>query len=567
MKSAFYFVIIGLLFAVFACKKGDQSYSFSRPTNDQNFKTIQGGELYAYTANDTAVNRADYYMIVEGYVVNYGSTIIEYGHCWNTGTSSEPTINDHRTIFNESKKSQIPEVGDSISFQSVLDSLDDDTEYNVRSYVITEDERMVEGKKTVVRKEWYNPITKPISTKPAIDEWFEQCLTCPDGGVKPTPEARFDAIVFNLGDTVFFGTGQQGLGGGMTKDIIMYTPEGGWDPDFVPSIPKFSNNTLNAEMIDGIGFAIVYQRKNDPPGTLTRSIFVGLGDHGGSDDYTEKANTLMEYDLEKGIWRETSAHFTGRSGAVCFVIDGLAYIGTGSGANPTRDWYVFDPVAETDGDETTPGWRGLAGTNPPGTNEEENRTGAIAFSMNGIGYFGLGTDGNEKFYDDFWAFKPSSDPTEPQNGEWIAKASFPGGGRANAVAFAIGDLGYVGSGDNLVPTGSDKVTFMEYPGRYSGQVFNDFWRYNPYTDTWLKVRDYTTTSDDAQPNLNRSGFFRPITRAVGFSAENIGYVGYGLVPAEYETYIGKEIDAPEQTSTINAQKDFWRYQPFDDSAK
>jgi hypothetical protein len=334
-------------------------FRFPRQTHPQNFKTVLDGELYAYTSNDTAVNRADYYMIVEGYIVNYGSEITQFGHCWKAASAGgEPTINDRRTVFPDSKTNlpEVPPIGDSISFESVLDTLNDDTEYNVRSYVITADGQV-----------WYNPITKLISTKPAIDEWFEQCIDCPEGGVKPVADDRFDALVFNFGDSIFFGTGSKGEGF-LNNELIMYDPSTGtWDEDNLISIPPFSGSpSPPAEFRDGIGFAIEYQRTFDPPGTLTRSIFVGFGDH-SYPGYDYKSATMYEYELiGSGAWREVPKHINARSGAICFVIGSYAYIGTGSNSSgdPLSNWYRFDPVADTDGAVETPAWNSLDNAPP-----------------------------------------------------------------------------------------------------------------------------------------------------------------------------------------------------------
>ena len=79
---------------------------------------------------------------------------------------------------------------------------------------------------------------------------------------------------------------------------------------------------------------------------------------------------------------------------------------------------------------------------------------------------------------------------------WTRKKDFPGPARANAVGFSIGDKGFYGTG------GNDGWT----------TVFNDFWEYDPVSDSWTRIVDF--------PGNPRAG-------AVAFSLDNRGYVGTG----------------------------------------
>ncbi len=558
-----------LLLSAFACTKSVDSYLFSRPTHPNNFKSTLDGELYAYTKIDSALSRADYYMRVQGYLVNYGEgRIVQYGHCWkkNEGANSTPNLSneDLMTKFTD----PIPAVGDSISFQSSLINLEPGTEYNVSSYVIIESEQ--DGKKVLTVG--YNPDVAIIPTKPAIDEWFEQCADCPDGALQPSSTNRFDALGFSFGDTLFYGTGGQGYGS-LNNKIIMYDPvTQSWgneiqitfDTDYLP------NSSVSFGMMDGIGCAIEYQRAGDPPGELTRSIFIGFADHGGQDKTGDKSNFLLEYALNKDEgWVVRGRNFAnGRSGAVCFVLNGLLYFGTGSHFHndAENNWFVYDPVVGTDRSITQNGnadfdGKGVSSLKVIPTNIK--RKGAVSFVLNGKGYFGLGTDGKGKFYKDFWSFKPNRE--EPDYGTWERLQDFPGDVRANAVAFTIGDLGYVGAGDNLTATVPENIDmyFMENEGEWQGKIYNDFYRYNPYTNTWRKVQNYTANKGK-NAEENRKDAIRPVTRAVAFASQKrkLGFVGYGLVPPGYEIP-----NPPKQQSGFPAQQDFWKYQPFDASAK
>jgi N-acetylneuraminic acid mutarotase len=159
----------------------------------------------------------------------------------------------------------------------------------------------------------------------------------------------------------------------------------------------------------------------------------------------------------------------------------------------------------------------------------------VAFTLNGRGYFGLGYDANGNFLNDWWEFRPNS--LDATKGTWTKKTNFPGTARANAVGFAIGDQGYVGTGDNILGDMESE------PATYTGEFFEDFYRYDPFNNRWFQMRDYTSNKTD------RVNISKKVTRAVGFSsrADNIGYIGFGIVPND---------------PVSRAQEDIWFYRPF-----
>jgi N-acetylneuraminic acid mutarotase len=77
---------------------------------------------------------------------------------------------------------------------------------------------------------------------------------------------------------------------------------------------------------------------------------------------------------------------------------------------------------------------------------------------------------------------------------WTTKASFGAAGRRDAVGFAIGSKGYVGTGDS--PAGN----------------LNDFWEYDPTTNVWTQKANFAGGT--------RSG-------AMGFGIGTKGYLGGG----------------------------------------
>jgi hypothetical protein len=161
-------------------------------------------------------------------------------------------------------------------------------------------------------------------------------------------------------------------------------------------------------------------------------------------------------------------------------------------------------------------------------------------------------------WSDGWNFTTLSQPTN----SWVQKAIFGGTSRCSAVSFSIGNKGYIG-------TGIDSF----------GNVFNDFWEYDPATNKWTQKANFggaarccgtgfsignkgyiglgfdsTNYSDfwEYDPTTNqwtKKANFRggAIGQAVGFSIGNKGYIGTGI------------------DSLGNVLKDFWEYDPETDS--
>ncbi len=128
------------------------------------------------------------------------------------------------------------------------------------------------------------------------------------------------------------------------------------------------------------------------------------------------------------------------------------------------------------------------------------RTQAVAFSIGNKGYIGGGRD-NSIVLTDLWEFDPAT-------GVWIQKASLTQLGKTDAVGFSITNKGYVGTGWLSGPT-------------------KDFWEYDPATNTWLQKADFGGSGRE---------------NAVGFSIGNKGYIGTGF----------------DGTSATN---DFWEFDP------
>ena len=142
----------------------------------------------------------------------------------------------------------------------------------------------------------------------------------------------------------------------------------------------------------------------------------------------------------------------------------------------------------------------------------DSRYGAVAFSIGDKGYLGTGSSGANR--NDFWEYDPSMNT-------WSQKANFGGTKRKFAVGFSIGNKGYIATGDDGSST-------------YGGAT-NDIWEYDPNENKWTPKAPF--------PGTPRFG-------AVGFSIGSKGYIGTG--------HLDPRLGDP--AFRIN---DFWEFDPND----
>ena len=264
-----------------------------------------------------------------------------------------------------------------------------------------------------------------------------------------------------------------------------------------------------------------------------------------------------------GDWTKASS-FSGtqRSNAVSFVINNVAYVGTGVDQNAVKykDFFSFDPA--------TGSWNKVT----PMPAAAAARYNAVGFSAAGKGYVGTGYDGMNPL-SDFWQFDPAVNTmtttitsTSPDTvrtttttiGSWKRVADFPtpnGAGRYGAIAASVGDMGYVGCGYD----GNNEKDFYSYdpaankwsaltagfPGdkRIGGLAFvingqmyvgtgtnnlsylTDFWAYNPAgSGTWTQLR-YLANISTATETYDFSAVARAY--ASSFVVNGMGYVTVG----------------------------------------
>lgn len=166
-----------------------------------------------------------------------------------------------------------------------------------------------------------------------------------------------------------------------------------------------------------------------------------------------------------GNWmRNGSFSGTERSGAVSFVMgegdSQVVFMGTGyNGKDALKTFYKYSFAI---------GWERIQDF--PG----DARKDAVAFTANGKGYVGTGVDENDKRFSDFYEYTPAVNELGEEVGTWnpVAITDFPGTKRQGAVAFSIGDAGYVGTGYGV----------LEDVDR---SLLNDFYKYED--GTWTKI--------------------------------------------------------------------------------
>ena len=170
-----------------------------------------------------------------------------------------------------------------------------------------------------------------------------------------------------------------------------------------------------------------------------------------------------------------------RTFATGFTVNNTIYVMGGFDGNQLfDDVWAYEPLTDT--------WI-QKGNFPGGT-----RSASTAFSIGNKAYMGTGTNGNN-YLQDFWEYEPVTDV-------WTQKANFPGFEREEAVGFSIGSKGYLGMGQ----------TFVVLPNTSFTTTYNDFYEYDPSTDSW--------SQKDSLPGPSRA-------YAVSAVVNGIGYVGLG----------------------------------------
>jgi N-acetylneuraminic acid mutarotase len=194
-----------------------------------------------------------------------------------------------------------------------------------------------------------------------------------------------------------------------------------------------------------------------------------------------------------------------RDGAVSFVINNFAYVGTGYNYASNQflnDFWKYDPNSDA--------WYEIAPF--PG----DLRTGAVAFSLNGKGYVGLGynlLNGSTNPLSDFWQY----DPTVGPNGQWtrIADFAFTSDQQSATVSARYGSAAFTVTDQN-----STQRAFVGWGQDINQFDYKDLWEYDPTNNVWIQ-----------RPGTGSKRLY-PFT----FVIDNLAYVGGGYDPAGGNSY-------------------------------
>ncbi len=183
-------------------------------------------------------------------------------------------------------------------------------------------------------------------------------------------------------------------------------------------------------------------------------------------------------------WKRVSTAPIKRRHPFSFTINNVFYVGAGVdfstlNGEAFNDFWSYEPKSDK--------WTRLADF--PGG----KAMGSVAFVVNNKGYVGLGYEHKLTAGDynvDFWQY-------DPADNTWTRVADFPGGERNATVAFALGDKGYVGTGN-----------------AYGTTTLQDFYAFDPARNTWTRVADFGG---------------EPIYGATSFTTADKGYLVGGVI--------------------------------------
>lgn len=347
--------------------------------------------------------------------------------------------------------------------------------------------------------------------------------------------ARIDAVGFNVGTKGYIGTGYD-INGLNKKDIWEY------DPVLNSWIQKanFGGTARSA----AVGFSIgtkgylgagndgsykkdfwefdpslnLWTSKNDV-NFIVPNIGEAIGFSIGNKGYIGVNNfQLYEFDPTLNKWKLMVSHyfseFGGFASGACFTVGSRGYM-----LSSTRDFWEYNqsftinPNFSILDESCSNNSNGSILANPSGGKSPYSYSWLTTPSQNSASINSLSSgDYNLIITDDDGCVSDQlTASVNVSNGPWKRKADFNGEGRYGAVAFSIGTKGYYGTGSTNI------------------QNFNDFWEYDPISDTWSQ-------------KANFSGVARG--NAVGFSIGSKGYIGTGF----------------DNNNSINLD-DFWEYNP------
>lgn len=194
--------------------------------------------------------------------------------------------------------------------------------------------------------------------------------------------------------------------------------------------------------------------------------YIGLGHYFTGVD----SRNFYEYDPDVDTWTYKTTYPGTRCDRVtCFVINNKAYIGFGyDNTSSSNNFYEYNPSTNI--------WTQKSRFEDPAEGQYV-LVGCKGFSIGTKGYIGPGYFKGE-YKKSFWEYNSITD-------EWIQKTDFPGIARNECIMLNVGNRGIVGMGGDGTPVGSPYLTYS------IDHFFKDFYIYEPLTNTWFSLPDYT----------------------------------------------------------------------------
>ncbi len=541
MKKIIYFILFASIIA--SCKFDDQSYSIIREFDSGTYITPDGKVKYISGTADSLVSVSDNYAVIQENITYVkknadgmlSDSILIYGHVYSK--SPNPVVCGYDSVnkidlmarlatnsniyFNGNTEPESfitsADLDRGLTFRSGF-GLHYETPYYVRSFVITGN---LDGGKPEYKDIAYNQNTLQFTTDSPVDLWVggtmqEAPMDFPDNEFRNGTSFTYNGYLF-----VTQGRDE----GPLETQIVIerYDPVSNtWDEPYrtLPISPSFTGAvSFVIEKVD-IGNNI----KHD-------CVFIGLGI---TDNPDETNVEFYRLDLEKnldepegnwGEWVNITSSFDAESfpgigvqDAVAFSINGIGYVGlgaTGDASQNTPNAWFF---------KYDPSDRDLGHAYGKWTKIQDfpggPRTKAVCFKLGDNVYISCGMNDNGDYKNDLWMCSQSTG----DNLIWKQRAPFPGTPRIDAVAMSIGENGYIGT------------------GRDADSIRSDFWRYNPFLNKWDQRRNFGNVTENDPFN---GGL--PRYEAVG--------AGIKINDNDFRGYIGTGWNG---TAYFN---DFWHYRP------
>lgn len=246
---------------------------------------------------------------------------------------------------------------------------------------------------------------------------------------------------------------------------------------------------------------------------------------GGYRGKDQRERDCWEYNIDNDWWTQCAdlpEEAAARNGAVGFAINSKGYVTTGYTV------YRDDDPLHTGGyaylkdtweyEPATDTWKQM--DDYPG----DARINAIAFAIGNYGYVGTGQSKDDKQTKDFYRF----DPTAASGNQWTIVNGFGGQKRTGGLSFIIDNVAYIVGGTN------------------NGKDVDDFWKFDPSKseeNKWVRLRDITDQSSD-----DYDDDYKSITRTYGcaFVIDDQAYITLG------------------QTASGSFRSNYWIYYPAKD---